>query len=774
MDNSNADNKIQHDIKIIDSDLEKILKKTHKKLSLFIVLAKNALKILRIPVKIFLYPLVYFSLLIRPFIKDLFFVSLAIVFFLIFVPFFTYWVYAEDLNNKEKIMNSNDTGIVLLDRNDKPFFTFYEVKKKTFVPIDSIPKHVQLAVVAMEDREFYQHSGFSVRGIVRSIIEDIKQQELVSGGSTITQQLVKNSLLNPQKNFLRKYQEVTLAYEIERRFSKEDILEMYLNSVYFGEGAFGIEEAAKIYFGKEAKNLSLAEAAILAAILPAPSTFSPKSGNFKEAKLRQEIVLERMMKQNFITHEQWKEALDEQLTFVSESDDLNLLAPHFALMVRDELIKKYGEETIARSGFRVKTSLDLNLQSYAEDSVKEQVEKLTSSNVTNGAAVAIDPKTGEMLVLVGSKSWFDENFGKVNVVTALRQPGSAFKPIVYAAAFEKGLITPATILKDNPITYAHGSGQGSPAYRPVNYDRKFRGNVTVRRALANSLNVPAVEVLNKLGVSYALDMASNLGISSLNEPGKYGLSLTLGAAEVQLLELTQAYGVFANEGKKNEGVKILQIIDKHNNIIYQYHPNPKQVLKPEYAFLISSILSDNKTRAEVFGNELTISKPAAVKTGTSENYKDSLTVGFTPSIVVGVWVGNNDGREMNSVAGSLGAAPIWKKIMEEYLKDKPVEEFKLPQNIEKVYICKHNGLPIRTTESTAAGILEYFVKGTVPNSFCNSRLNPSPTVKPKGSPKVQEENGNYYQEINLRDGSLLQLSVSGNYNRDRININYQN
>ncbi|QQG43787.1 MAG: PBP1A family penicillin-binding protein [Candidatus Daviesbacteria bacterium] len=635
---------------------------------------------------------------------------LTLTLLLIFIPIFTYIFFAHDLESKESLMNKKDTGVILLDRSNKPFFTFDEARYKAFISLSEIPLHLQQTVITTEDRDFYQHPGFSWRGMIRSAVTNIIQRNLSSGGSTITQQLVKNSLLAPSKNFLRKYQEIVLSQEIERRFSKKEILEMYLNSVYFGQGAFGVEEASQTYFNKSARDLNLSESALLAALLPAPSRLSQDQ---LALKARQEIVLQKMLTQKYISPQMHQYAMSEPVNLKLNEGSWKYRAPHFAFLVRDELIKRYGEETMIRSGFRVQTTLNSNWQEYAQQVVTSQVKNLTKNRVNNGAAAVIDPKTGQILTLVGSVNWSNPDFGQVDVTTSLRQPGSAFKPIVYVAGFEQNLITPATLLKDTPTTY---NLPGSPPYKPVNFDRKFRGPVLARRALANSLNVPSVEVMSKVGVPTVLEMAKRLGITNLEEPAQYGLSLVLGAGEVKLLELTSVYGVFANDGIKIEPTTILEINDKLGRKIFSYQPTPQKVLEPEQAFLISSILSDANSRAEVFGNILNISRPAAVKTGTTEDFRDSLTLGYTPSLVVGAWVGNSDGTPMDQIAGSLGAAPIWKSLMENFLTETPVEKFSPPANISQVWICRQNGLLLK--EASSSGLLEYFIKGSEPKKIC--------------------------------------------------------
>jgi 1A family penicillin-binding protein len=657
--------------------------------------------------------------------KELFISFLAITALIIFIPIFTYLYFANDLKTKDNIMNKNDTGVIFLDRNDKPFFTFYQARYRNVVPLTQIPKYMPESVIASEDKDFYRHSGFSLPSLFRALFLDLSHGKILYGGSTITQQLVKNALLNSKKNYLRKVQELILAQEIERRYSKDEILEMYLNSVYFGEGAFGIENASQNYFGKHVKDLSLSEQAFLTAILPSPSKLSPFTGDYKEAKIRQKIVLQKMYEQKYITEKEKNQAESEKLVFSPASDTINATAPHFALMIRDQLIKQYGEEIVARSGFKVKTTIDLTWQKEAEKAVADQVKNLRGDAVTNGAAVVMDPKTGDIKALVGSKDWYDKKFGTVNMATTPRSVGSSFKPIVYSAALEQRLITPATLLHDVPTTYPEG-------YRPVDFDRKFRGLVTVRRALSNSLNVPAVEVMKRVGLVGALEKAKELGVTSLKEPSYYGqgLSLVLGAGEVSLIEMTDAYATFANGGIRPQPRMILKITDKSNKTVYAPKVKTESALQPEVAFLISSILSDNKARSEEFGNLLNISRPAAVKTGTAEDFKDALTLGYTPSLAIGVWVGNNDNTSMDSVAGSLGAAPIWKNLMEKFLANTPVEAFSPPSGIVQLTGC-HNGQKLALNQSVIASpsaltsASEFYIRGTEPQIHCQI---PTPTI----------------------------------------------
>jgi 1A family penicillin-binding protein len=654
-------------------------------------------------------------------------ILLAVLLIFILIPVITYLYFVRDLSTKESIMNRNNVGVTLLDRNGEPFYSYYEAKQKTLVPISDVAKDFQNAVISVEDKTFYSHPGFSLRAILAAFWADVRRQEWRYGGSTITQQLVKNSLLSNEKSFLRKYQELVLAMEIERRFSKEEILEMYVNTVYFGEGAYGIGNASEIYFNKESKDLSLSESALLAGLPIAPSALSPISGNREQALKRYEFVLEEMVEQGVIASDHKDAALNAEFNFPEKKEAEINHAAHFALMVKDQLIEKYGEQKISQSGYKVHTTLDLKWQEHAEDQVYKQVKQLASSQVSNGAVVVMDPKTGEVRALVGSYDWYDNKFGKVNITTTPRQPGSAFKPIVYGAGLEKKIITPATVLEDRPITYEQ---TGGPDYKPVNYDGTFRGDVLVRRALANSLNVPAVQVMEKVGIPSGLDMAKRLGITTLGESSDYGLSLVLGAGEVSLMELTSAYGSFANGGNKITPVLISKIDDKNGKNVFTYQEELSKVLNPEISFLLSSILSDNQARSEEFGNALTISRPAAVKTGTTNDYKDSWTIGYTPSLVVGVWVGNNDNTPMNRVAGSLGAAPIWRNLMEQYLRGTTVENFTPPVGVNQISICRFNGLLLRETSSTSSAMREYFLRGTEPTRTC---LIPTPTPSPSTS-----------------------------------------
>jgi 1A family penicillin-binding protein len=655
---------------------------------------------------------------------------------ILLIPPVTYLYFASDLKDKETIINRGKTGLTLKTRESETFFTFYQPKEISYIPLSEIPESVQEAAIATEDKTFYTNPGFSIRGVARAFINNLLARKIVEGGSTITQELAKNAFLSSRRSFLRKYQELVLAAELNRRFSKQDILEMYLNSVYFGEGAFGIENAALAYFGKSASELTLSESALLIGILPAPSVYSPLSNDDTSALIRQEIVLSEMVEEEFITKEEKEIALSENLGYKSTNLDTgNILAPHFALFVKDQLINKYGEERVTRDGFIVTTTLNKDYQEFAESVVKNQILNLKSRNASNAAAVALDPETSEILAMIGSYDWYDEEYGKTNMSIRPRQPGSSFKPLIYAEALEKKMITAADILDDSEKTF-----EGN--YKPQNYDERFRGPVTVRRALANSLNIPAVEVMEKVGIKNALNRASDMGITTLSDKtSDYGLSLVLGSGEVPLLDLTNAYAVFANEGIRNTPKYIIEIKDKYGNTvdernwitklfpIFDDENRSEKALSEETSFIISNILADNNARSETFGGSLTINHSAAVKTGTTEDYRDALTVGYAPNLVIGVWVGNNDNSPMDEVAGSQGAAPIWRLLMNNFLQKLKNEEFNKPTFVVAQLVC----IP------GYKNYTEYFISGTQPASCEQPTPTPTINISPSPSPTPDEE-----------------------------------
>ncbi|MCX7996982.1 MAG: PBP1A family penicillin-binding protein [Patescibacteria group bacterium] len=664
------------------------------------------------------------------------------------IPSFTYLYFAKDLGSKETMITRNEAGVILLDRRNKPFYTLYDAKQREYVPISQISKNLQEAVIASEDRNFYNHPGFSPRGIIRAFTANVSSGGISQGASTITQQLVKNVLLTQERSFLRKFQEVVLAIEVDRRYTKDDILEMYLNAVYFGEGAFGAQQAAKTFFGKDAAELTVAESALLAGVLPAPSAFSPISGDREKAFKRQKTVLALMEEQGYITAAERQAAEREKISFENGDTSFNAVAPHFALMVKDQLIRKYGEPALSQSGYRIQTTLDLELQKSAQDAVSSHIKTLAAQKATNGAVVAIDPNTGEIRALVGSHNWNDQKNGKINMAIRPRQPGSSFKPLVYATAIEKKIVTAGTILEDKVRDFGGG-------YTPLNYDRTERGNIPLRRALALSLNTTAVDVQQRLGVAAMLEKAEELGITTLKK-GDYGLSLVLGSGEVPLLQMTNTYAAFANEGEMYEPTAIIEIRDKRDRVIERTSVAPRRVFTREAAYIISSILSDAGARRSVFGTALDISRIAAVKTGTTNDYRDALTIGYTPQIVVGVWVGNNDNSAMGSVAGSLGAAPIWRRVMEAALVNQPVEWFSKPSGVVDVRICAETGELLEGFDDKKPGekvqfrdgdkeieytaTIEQYIRGTEPEKKCGPVTpSPDPTKEAEEKKKSEEE-----------------------------------
>jgi len=606
----------------------------------------------------------------------------------------------------------------IFDRNGKLLYSIYANQNRTFVPLSSIPKSMQQASIAIEDKSFYQHGAIDFKGIARAFYSIAVHKQL-QGGSTLTQQLVKTSLLTPERTVTRKIKEVVLSFATEALYPKSKILEMYLNQVPYGGTAYGVEAAAQTYFGKHAKELDIAESALLAGLPEAPTTYSPFGAHPELAKKRQEEVIKNMYDQGYITREEKEKALAEKLNYQKFSD--NIKAPHFVLYVKDLLVKKYGQQAVEEGGLSVTTSLDLDLQEYAQASVSAEVASLKGYNVSNGAALISNPKTGEILAMVGSKGYFDPSIdGNVNVALSLRQPGSSIKPINYAVGLIHGY-NGATPFIDDKICYPNTN---EPAYCPVNYDSKFHGIVQMRFALANSINIPAVKMLKLNGVQAMISTASAMGISTFTDPSRYGLSLTLGGGEVTMLDMATAYGVFANSGYRINLHPILKVTDSKGKTLEEYKPlaSPifgKKVLPEGVSFIISSILSDNDARSMEFGSNSPLKMgnlPVAVKTGTTNDFRDNWTVGYTPSYVVVVWVGNNGNQAMSGlVSGITGAAPIWHDLMAHLLENKTAEPFQRPPDVIQKSICAVSGLlPKADPANRCQTRFEYFISGTEP------------------------------------------------------------
>lgn len=555
--------------------------------------------------------------------------------------------------------------------------------RRKVVSGNDISRHIKNATVAIEDNEFYEHNGIKPIAILRSVFVNLLAGEFAQGGSTITQQLIKNSLLTQDKLISRKIKEWILALKIEKIKTKEEILNLYLNESPYGGSIYGVEEAAQSFFGKQAKDVSLAESAYLAAIPKAPTFYSPYGNNRDKLEERKSLVLRRMRELNFITDEELKQASTEKV-FFSPIAERGIKAPHFTLWVRNYLEEKYGKEVLATKGLKVITTLDWELQQKAEEIVKKYGEEnRTKFNAKNASMVAIDPKTGEILVMVGSVDYFDiQNDGNFNVALSHRQPGSSFKPIVYATAFNKGY-TPETVVFDLKTQFdTNCKDDPKRCYEPQNYDNLFRGPMTLRNALAQSINIPALKVLYLAGIRDALKTAQNLGITSLTNVNNYGLPLVLGGGEVSPLELTGAYSVFANDGVRNPYASIISVETVGGQVLEKFAPSGQMVLPPNTARLISDILSDNVARTPAYGANSALNFPGrqvAVKTGTTNDYRDAWVVGYTPSIAIGAWVGNNDNTPMEKKVAGFIVAPMWNAVMKEALKKVPVETFKKPE-----------------------------------------------------------------------------------------------
>jgi len=589
------------------------------------------------------------------------------------------WV-AKDLPSPGKI-NSRviPESTKIYDRTGQHLlYDVHGEEKRTIVPITDIPKSVQAATISLEDQSFYAHHGIMLSSILRAIFKDVSQGGVAQGGSTITQQFVKNSLLTDEKTFVRKIKEVILSLEIEQKFSKDEILGMYLNEIPYGSNAYGIEAAAQTFFGKSAKDLSLDEAAVLASLPNAPTYYSPYGSHTDTLIARKNKALQQMAKLGYITQDQADAAIAiKTLDKVQAQKDI-IAAPHFVMYVKDYLSQKYGENAIETMGLKVYTTLDWDMQDTAQQIVHDQaVINEKKSNAENAALVAMDPKTGQILSMVGSRDYFDKSIdGQVNVATAERQPGSSFKPYVYLDAFTKGY-SPETIMYDTETNFSTDDGKD---YKPQNYNGKFNGPMPMKETLAQSLNIPAVKTLYLVGAKDAVTFAKSLGITSLNDPNRYGLSLVLGGGEITLLDHVNAYSTLAQGGVRRDKTAILRIEDAKGNILEEYKDSQGQrVVDEKYVAMLDYIMSTNDFRAPVFGTNNPLrfdDRPVAAKTGTTNEFRDGWTVGFTPQLAVGVWAGNNDNTPMT--AGSDGivvAAPIFRKFMDFALKNRQIEKF---------------------------------------------------------------------------------------------------
>ncbi|NJO04691.1 MAG: penicillin-binding protein [Chloroflexaceae bacterium] len=595
--------------------------------------------------------------------------------------------------------------------------------RRTIVAFEHIPRILKDATVAVEDAGFYDHPGVDWRGIVRAAWINYQSGDVVSGGSTITQQLVRNVLLPPQERgrnlptqmlYERKLREVLLAVRVSQQYSKDQILSLYLNEVYYGAQAYGVEAAAQAYFGKHVWELTDGEATLLAGLPQSPTRLNPFT-NFEGARQRQRITLNLMVKAGYLTPLQADAIFNEPLNLITP--EIDILAPHFVFYVRDLLEQRYGPDMLYRGGLNVVTSLDMHWQEVAQQTALQRINELRARNAHNASVIMLDPNH-RILAMVGSIDYYNPVIdGEVNVALAPRQPGSALKPFVYAAAMQRGW-SPATVLWDEPTTF----NQDGVAYVPRNYDNSWHGPQRVRMALANSLNIPAVKALEFVGVQEFVQLASAFGITTFNDPARYGLSMALGSGEVRLLELTNAYNTLRNGGYYQPPVAILKVTNNRGEVLEQWSPRlGQQVLGmqgEQIAYLIGNILSDNQARWYMFGRgnvmELPDGRPAAVKTGTSNDWRDSWALGYTPHVAIGVWVGNNDNVPMQEIAGANGGGLIWRDLIMAYHTERGLEPkpFERPPNITEATVCADTGGQAGT--ACPRPITELFVAGMQP------------------------------------------------------------
>jgi membrane carboxypeptidase/penicillin-binding protein len=692
----------------------------------------------------------------------------------------------------------------LMDRNGNLIYEIFADERRTPIQISTLPKYVWEATIAAEDQDFYNHSGFSVRGITRAFMNTFFKRNL-QGGSTITQQLVKKALLSDERTWRRKVREFALSLVVEIMYKKDQILEMYLNQIGYGGTAYGLESAARTYFNKSSTELTLAEAALLAGLPQAPSYYSPFGSRPELSLERQKYVLDQMLQSKFISQEEHDTALSEELVF---STPQTLKAPHFSLWVRDQLIEKYGLDKVEREGLTVTTSLDLDLQTFAQDTVATEVGKLKSARVGNGAVLSTNPKTGEILAMVGSKDYFNTaEDGNVNVTLAYRQPGSSIKPINYAIGIDRKLFTAATVLADKPTCFAI---PGQKEYCPVNYDGAFHGPTQVRFALGNSFNIPAVKALVINGLEEFVASASAFGFSTFKDPKDYGPSITLGGGEVTMLDLATGFSVLANAGQKTTLNPILQIQNREGKVIEQaplreisaeeaeelksYQKvtigdqhyltetaSNTRVIAPGTAYIVSHLLLDNGARSAAFGSNSLLNvrnhPEVSVKTGTTNDKRDNWTIGYNPDILTAVWVGNNDNSPMGNVAsGVTGASPIWNKVMTYALADLPQKWPVQPPDVVGSLVCSLSGF--RAPEGGSDGCsprYEYFLRGTIPPFASESRRDIY-IYKPTQAPATTKQISDEPTEVEMQNhavifdplGSMLCLDCAGGYGEGNL------
>lgn len=670
-------------------------------------------------------------------LKRYFFIS-----FLCLIAIFIFLLFKDVPNPAKLVKTPAPQSTKILDRNNKLLYEVFSDYRRTPIKSSEIPDFVKQATIAIEDKNFYKHNGLDSLAIARAAFNTLRGKRL-EGGSTITQQLVKNSILQDSRRTLtRKIKEAVLAIATEFTYTKDEILELYLNHAPYGGTVYGIETAAQTYFSKSAKDLNLPESALLAGLPQSPTRYSPFGAKPELAINRQHEVLRRMFEDGYITKEQLEEAKATKLSFSKKNVVIN--APHFSLMVRDQLVQKYGEELVNLGGLKVTTTLDLDLQNYFQASLSAELKKISKLKISNGAALVTKPNTGEIISLIGSKDYYDDDIdGQVNITTSLRQPGSSIKPLNYATGLLLGWPTSLTYL-DIPTCF-NVAGQAS--YCPKNYDGTFKGPVSMRQSLANSLNIPAVKQLALNGLDSFIATASAMGISSWKDSSKFGLSLTLGGGEVTMFDLAKSFSTFANQGVSVPLVSILKVETYNGEVLESYDTEnmaslvsvlpedwqtfwennqlktatqssePITTLPKEVTFIISDILSDNNARSATFGPNSFLNIPGqtvSVKTGTTNDLKDNWTIGYTPDFLAVTWVGNNDNTSMSYVAsGVTGASPIWNSIMKKLLtgvKNKPLVK---PDGVTNFQVCNQTGL-LAQEENQCQSYSEYFIKDVLP------------------------------------------------------------
>lgn len=631
------------------------------------------------------------------------------------------WI-VKEIPNPTKLTSDNyPENSEVYDRNGKLIYEIYSDKKRNVVEFDQIPPTLIKATLAIEDANFYNHAGFDFRGILRGLFRTIFQGRL-QGGSTLTQQVVKNGLLTQERTITRKIKEAILTVATEVLYSKNQILEMYFNQTPYGGTLWGAKAAVKGIFNKELSELSLAETALLAGLPGSPTRYSPFA-HPDAAKKRQELVLVRMKELGYITDEEKVAAEKEALNYYINKD--GIIAPHFVFYIKEILTEKYGAKLVNEGGLRITTTLDADIQKYAQEVIASEAAKLAKQKVTNGAALITQPSTGQILAMVGSKDYFATDIeGKFNVTTAARQPGSSIKPLNYATGIEMGLVTAASVFDDDPTCF---KVENQKPYCPTNYGGHYFGVQSLRNSLGNSLNIPAVKTLKLVGVENFIASASAMGISSYKDPADYGYSLTLGGGEVMMTDMATAFGVLANGGVRQDLSSILSVVDRHGKTLEKYEQSPgKRVLSRETSFIVTDILSDDGARGMVFGSGSLLNvkghPEVSVKTGTTNDLRDNWTIGYTPDYVTAVWVGNNDNSKMGYlVSGTTGAAPIWNKVMTFLLKDKLVKKPVVPAGVVKMPVCNLTGQLVPDEGCDSHN--EYFKKEYLPTAKVSLRQN---------------------------------------------------